>query len=104
MLDEFANSVQGQLSDEELLMLSLVYWHFDAFAQEPSLETRHRLVQSIEHFDEFDALCDILCDIYNNRVSKQVTKVAFKANLVGLLSYIESLFWDCLQRQSEPAS
>lgn len=104
MLDGFANSVQDQLSDEELLMLSLVYSHFDAFAQEPSLETRHRLVQSIEHFDEFDALCDILCGIYNDRVSKQVTKVAFKAKLVGLLSYIESLFWDCLQRQSECAS
>ncbi|KAL2859974.1 uncharacterized protein BJX67DRAFT_368385 [Aspergillus lucknowensis] len=32
LLDRFSNSIQNELSDEDLLMLSLVYWHFDALA------------------------------------------------------------------------
>ncbi len=104
LLDGFANSVQDELSDEDLLMLSLVYWHFDAFAPEPSLETRHRLVQIFEDFDEFNAMCDILCGLYNDRVSEQVDEIAFMAELQGLLSYIESLFWYCFHRLSERAS
>ncbi|CEL07684.1 hypothetical protein ASPCAL10840 [Aspergillus calidoustus] len=99
LLDGFAYIVQNELSDKDLLMLSLVYWHFDALAQEPSRETRYRLVRSIENFYEFNAMCDILCRLYNDRVSKQLTGAAFMTELLGLLSDIELHFWDYHQRQ-----
>jgi hypothetical protein len=98
LLDGFANFVQDELSDRELLMLSLVYWYFDAFTQEPSPETRHRFLQTFDNLDEFKAMCNILCGLYNKynkRVREQVTEVAFMAELWGLTSYIESLFWCC---------
>ncbi|KAL4994949.1 hypothetical protein BDV10DRAFT_188578 [Aspergillus recurvatus] len=104
LLDEFANLVQIELSDKDLLMLSLVYWHFDASTHEPSLETRHRFLQSCDDSDEFKAMCDVLCGLYNDRVREQVTEVFFMEELWGLMSDIESLFWCCLQRLSERAS
>jgi hypothetical protein len=107
LLDEFANSVQNKLSDKDLLILSLVYWYFDPFTQEPSPGTRRRFLQCFDNLGEFKAMCDILCGLYNKyskRVREQVTEVAFMAELRGLTSYIESLFWCCLQRLPQRAS
>ncbi|KAL2859994.1 uncharacterized protein BJX67DRAFT_334977 [Aspergillus lucknowensis] len=91
LLEGFAFIIQNELSDKDLFMLSLVYWHFDALAEEPSRETRYRLVRSIENPYEFNAMCDIICRLYNDRVSKQLTGAAFMMELLGLLSTIESL-------------
>lgn len=91
-LDEFASSVLDGFLDNELLILSLVYWYSDTHVPEPerSLETRRRLLQSLESSTEFYAMCDIICGLYNERVADPMTKDWFKAKLRQLLSHIDS--------------
>lgn len=99
-LDEFASSVLDGFLDNELLILSFVYWYSDAHVPEPvhSLETRRRLLQSLESSTEFHAMCDIICELYNERVANPVTKDWFKAKLRQLLSHIDSCLGCCLLR------
>jgi hypothetical protein len=88
----FASSIALGLSDDDLLMLSLVYWHFVASAQEPSSATRQRLLGTLFNYSELDAMCAILCDLYNARTVEQTTKISYMTKLCGLLFHIDSLF------------
>jgi len=92
----FASSVVLGLFDDDLLMLSLVYWHFDAFAQEPSSAARQRLLETLFDYSELHAMCAILCDLYNARAVEQMTGISFMAKLCGLLFHIDSLFYQSL--------
>ncbi|KAL2795481.1 hypothetical protein BJX66DRAFT_301716 [Aspergillus keveii] len=88
----FASSIVLGLSDDDLLMLSLVYWHFDASAQGPSSAARQRLLETLFDYSELYDMCAILCDLYNARAAEQMTVIFFMAELCGLLSYIALLF------------
>jgi hypothetical protein len=105
------------LSDQELLMLALVTWHFDATSDirhllsqlrptpdqvpsEPprilSLEYHHLLVRSLECLDKFNVMCGVLCERYNELVEVQVTRIVFANELQRLLGYFNWLFSYCL--------
>jgi hypothetical protein len=106
LLDNFAESMLDYLSDQALLMLALVTWHFDAtsdirqllsqlrhtpdqvLSEAPrilSLESHHLLVRSLECSDEFHAMCGVLYETYNEWVDIHVTAGVFANELQRLL-------------------
>jgi hypothetical protein len=106
------------LSDQALLMLALVTWHFDAtsdirqllsqlrhtpdqvLSEAPrilSLEPHHLLVRSLECSDEFHAMCGVLYETYNEWVDIHVTAGVFANELQRLLGYSNWLFLYCVE-------
>jgi hypothetical protein len=106
------------LSDQALLMLALVTWHFDATSDIRQLlsqlrhipdqvlsdaprilssEHHHLLVRSLECSDEFHAMCGVLSERYNELVDIQVTRGVFANELQRLLRDSNWLFLYCVE-------
>jgi hypothetical protein len=107
LLDTFAESMLHHLSDQALLMLALVTWHFDATfdicqllsqlrrhtpdqvlmeaSRILSSEYHHLLVQSLECSEEFHAMCGVLYERYNELVDIEATRGVFANEIQRLL-------------------
>ncbi|KAL4920382.1 hypothetical protein BDW62DRAFT_199098 [Aspergillus aurantiobrunneus] len=111
LLDTFTESILNKLSDEAVLMLALVTWHFDAtsdahqfLSQQPldqviseapqlrSSESHHLLIESLEDPEKFNAKCGILYERYNESVRTQVTMDEFTSEIQRLLGFLSWLF------------
>ncbi|KAL4984441.1 hypothetical protein BDW68DRAFT_166967 [Aspergillus falconensis] len=111
LLDTFTEYILDKLSDEAVLMIALVTWHFDAtsdvrqfLSQQPpdqmiseapqlrSSESHHLLIQTLEDVEEFNVMCGILYERYNALVGTQVTRDGFTSELQRLLGFLSCLF------------
>ncbi|KAL4766951.1 hypothetical protein BDW60DRAFT_201152, partial [Aspergillus nidulans var. acristatus] len=111
LLDTFTESILDKLSDEAVLMIALVTWHFDAtsdvhqflsqqlpdqvISEAPQLvssESHHLLIESLEDPEKFNAMCGILYERYNESVRTQVTRDEFTSEIQRLLGFLSWLF------------
>ncbi|KAL2868388.1 uncharacterized protein BJX67DRAFT_55725 [Aspergillus lucknowensis] len=120
LVDSTTKSALDLLSNEELLMLCLVTWHFNVSSathqllsqlrgtpghipaaeafQDFSSEPYFLLSQSLEDSGKFDVMCGILYKCYNTMVENPLTRGNFTNELQRLLGYLEEIFQHCLER------
>lgn len=107
LLDRFTESILDRLTHEDLLLHALVSWYFDHIHQYFSQQhhtpdqvlsgalqplSESHCFRFLEAPDKFDAMCEILYQIYNGLVGTRVTKVLFANALRQSLGYLRWLF------------
>ncbi|KAF7590254.1 hypothetical protein BBP40_003092 [Aspergillus hancockii] len=92
LLADYVEHVSTQLTDESLLVLSLLTWHFGSSLSQVPTPSRELLQFFLEPSAEFNKVCKVLRDQYNERSGKRTRQEVFNREFGKLLRLLEHGF------------
>ena len=86
LLDEHTKSICDELSDDIIIQLGLLTWHFDATSEMPSSE----LLDFLRYpNDKVNNVCQTLCGRYTSQTERKMSCHRFQDKLLYSLGFVE---------------